>query len=111
MRTLLTVIVFALLPSLALPAEPVDYLRDVKPLFLKNCVSCHGPDKQRGSLRLDTAASALKGGDTAPAVVPGKAAESLLIKAVTGVEDIKQMPPKGTKLTAQEIAIVRAWID
>src|SRR5580700_6563532 len=110
MKAFLSVTMFALLPALATAAEPVDYLRDVKPLLLKNCVGCHGPDKQRGSLRLDTAAAALKGGDTSPAVIPGKAADSLLMRAVSGAEGVKEMPPKGkTKLTAQEIAVVRAW--
>ncbi|MHA0111064.1 c-type cytochrome domain-containing protein, partial [Klebsiella pneumoniae] len=40
-----------------LPAAPPDYTRDVKPLLAKACVGCHGPDKQRASLRLDTAAA------------------------------------------------------
>ena len=112
MKALLSLSVFVLLPTLVAAAEPVDYLRDVKPLLLKNCVGCHGPDKQRGSLRLDTAAGALKGGDTSPAVIPGKGADSLLIQAVSGAEGVKEMPPKGkTKLTAEEIALVRAWID
>jgi mono/diheme cytochrome c family protein len=111
MKAFLSLTFVALLPALASAAESIDYLRDVKPLLLKNCISCHGPDKQRGSLRLDTAASAIKGGDTGAAVVPGKGAESLLIQAVSGVEGVKAMPPKGTKLSAGEIALVRAWID
>ncbi len=112
MKAFLSVTVFALLPVLASAAEPVDYLRDVKPLLLKNCVGCHGPDLRRGSLRLDTAASALKGGDRGPAVIPGKSADSLLVQAVSGTEGVKEMPPKGkTKLTAEQIALVRAWID
>jgi mono/diheme cytochrome c family protein len=111
MKALFSVTVFALLPTLAPAAEPVEYLRDVKPLLMKNCVRCHGPDLQRGGLRLDTAASALKGGEKGPAVVPGKAADSLLVQAVSGAEGVKAMPPKGARLTEQEIAAVRAWID
>src|SRR5580698_9817647 len=107
MKVLLSVTVFALLPVFASAAEPVDYLRDVKPLLLKNCVGCHGPDLRRGSLRLDTTASALKGGDEGPAVVPGKGDDSLLVQAVSGAEGVKEMPPKGkTKLSAEQIALV-----
>jgi mono/diheme cytochrome c family protein len=112
MKALLTITVLALLPALACAAEPVDYLRDVKPLFIKNCVGCHGPDKQRGKLRLDTAASALKGGRSGPALVAGKSDPSLLIKAVRGDVGVKEMPPEGhTKLTDKEIAVLRTWID
>jgi mono/diheme cytochrome c family protein len=108
----------ALLPLLvtllvgpAAAAEPVDYLRDVKPILAKNCYACHGADKQRSGLRLDTAAALLKGGNAGPAAVPGKSVESLLIKAVTGADDVKVMPPKEPRLTPAQIATLRAWID
>ena len=71
-----------LLASPARAAEPVDYLRDIKPMLSQNCYACHGAAKQRGGLRLDTAASAIKGGDSGPAIVPGKSGASRLIKAV-----------------------------
>ncbi|HXG11922.1 MAG TPA: PSD1 and planctomycete cytochrome C domain-containing protein [Gemmataceae bacterium] len=107
-------LLFALL-LLAAPlsaAEPPDYLRDIKPILTKHCYSCHGPEKQRSNLRLDTVAGALKGGDTGPAIVPGKSSESRLIKAVTGTDDlIPQMPPKGDRLSAEQVALLRAWID
>src|SRR5258707_15771113 len=57
-------------------AETVDYLRDVKPIFAKHCSTCHGAEKQRSGLRLDTAAAALKGGNSGPAFIPGKSADS-----------------------------------
>src|SRR5262245_43768871 len=91
-------------------AEPVDYARDVKPILTKNCYACHGPDKQRSSLRLDTAALALKGGNNGPAFVAGQADESRLIKAVTGADNVPMMPPKEPRLKAAEIATLRAWI-
>src|SRR5438477_577307 len=53
-----------LLPGLAAAAEPVDFARDVQPLLEKNCTACHGPEKQRSGLRLDTRAAALRGGDS-----------------------------------------------
>ena len=92
-------------------ADSIDYLRDVKPIFTRNCLACHGPDKQRSGLRLDTAAFAVKGGNSGPAIVAGKAEESRLIKALLGADKVPIMPPKEPRLKAEEIARLRAWID
>jgi mono/diheme cytochrome c family protein len=92
-------------------AEQVDYLRDIKPILAQNCYACHGPDKHRSGLRLDTAAAVLHGGNSGPAVIAGQSGESLLVKAVTGAKDVKAMPPKEPRLTAQQIALLRTWID
>ena len=93
------------------PADPVDYVQDVKPILSRRCYSCHGALKQKNDLRLDTAALAKQGGSGGPALVPGKSDESLLIDAVTGAEGVKKMPPDGEPLTAEQIAKLRAWID
>src|SRR5690349_15226623 len=82
-------------------AETVDYVRDIKPILATHCYACHGAAKQRSGLRLDTAASALRGGNAGPAVVPGKSAESRLVKAVLGHDDVKIMPPKEPRLSAR----------
>ncbi len=92
--------------------EPVDYLRDVKPILARHCVVCHGPVKQRADLRLDTAAHAMQGGNSGAVIVPGKSSASRLIQAVTGAKDVKAMPPDDRpRLSAAEIAVLRAWID
>src|SRR5438270_8954894 len=95
--------------------EPVDYLRDVKPIFAKHCVACHGQTKQRGDLRLDTAASAMLGGNSGAAIVPGKGDGSRLVQAIVATKDgknLKMMPPEDRpRLSAKEIALVKAWID
>ena len=57
------------------PGSPVDYANQVKPILTRHCVSCHGAAKPRGGLRLDTAAAALKGGKSGPAVLPGNGDE------------------------------------
>src|SRR5262249_10242173 len=71
---------------LAVPAagapEPVDYLRDIKPLLRARCYACHGALKQKAQLRLDSAALIRKGGRSGPAIVPGKSTESILLDAV-----------------------------
>jgi mono/diheme cytochrome c family protein len=111
MRALPTLFALLLVPGLSLAADPVDYTRQIKPLFAKHCAGCHGAEKQRGGLRLDTAKSILKGGNSGPAVAPGKGAESLLVKAVLGAEGVKAMPPRGPRLAPEEAALLRDWID
>ena len=84
----------------------------IRPLFLERCVECHGEKKQKGGLRLDSRAGWQKGGDNGPAVVPGKADESLLIKAVRYTDDDLAMPPKkkGGKLGDSEISALDQWV-
>ncbi len=93
-------------------AKPVDFLRDVQPIFAKHCVSCHGPEKQKSEYRLDVKRIALAGGESGhQAIVPGKSAASPLIKFVSGADPDTKMPPKGEPLSAKEVAMLRAWID
>ena len=81
----------------------------VKPLLDSRCVSCHGPDKVKGALRLDSRAAVLKGGDNGPAVVPGQPQDSLLLHAVMHSKKDLEMPPK-EKLTTNDIAVLERWI-
>lgn len=92
-------------------ARTVDYAKDVQPILSRHCYECHGPDKQESSFRLDQKGAALRGGDWGdkPLVV-GKSDESPLIKAVAGLLPDLKMPPKG-RLSAEEIGILRAWVD
>jgi hypothetical protein len=90
----------------------VDFDRDVKPIFAQHCVKCHGPDKQKGALRLDRKADALTGGDSGAVIVPGKVADSLIIKLVSADDDEdRHMPPKGPGLTVNQIATLQKWIE
>ncbi|HLJ12494.1 MAG TPA: PSD1 and planctomycete cytochrome C domain-containing protein [Planctomycetaceae bacterium] len=94
------------------PPREIDYLKDIKPILTKHCTGCHGADKQKSGLRLDAAALARKGGDSGPAIEPGKSSDSLLIQAVTGAEGIAAMPPKeDARLSAEEIGLLSLWID
>jgi cytochrome c553 len=81
--------------------------KKVRPVILAKCVSCHGPEKNKGGLRLDAAGIA-KGGESGRVLVPGKPDESLLIQAIRQTGDLK-MPPNG-KLKDQEIADLAAWV-
>jgi hypothetical protein len=82
----------------------------VKPLLDLRCVSCHGTEKQKGALRLDSRPAVLKGGDNGPAVVPGRPSESLLLQAVMHSKKDLEMPPK-EKLTPADIAVLKRWIE
>ena len=100
-------------PKLKTPKE-IDFDRDIRPIFTKHCLECHGADKQEGGLRLHLKSEALKGGDRGIPLTPGKSAESRLIQFVTGQNDDKVlMPPEGDgqRLTESQISQLRAWID
>src|SRR5262245_52905911 len=109
MRMLLMLLAAGLIctPCLA-AAEPVDYVKDVKPLLQERCFACHGALKQQARLRLDTVAAMIQGGRSAPAIMPGDPDDSLLLERVSAAE--KRMPPEGKPLTEQQIATLRTWI-
>ena len=90
---------------------PVEFARDIQPLFAAKCYSCHGAEKQKGGLRLDIKVAALEGGDNGKVFIPGKSAESKLVHALAGIGETGIMPPKEKPLTSAEIGKVRAWID
>jgi len=112
MRSLLILLLAVVFPGFLTAAEPIDYARDIQPILTKHCTSCHGDKKQRSSLRLDSVTSARLGGNSGPAIVPGKSAASRLMTAVRGGNDeVAAMPPKGPHLSEHEIALLRDWID
>ena len=82
--------------------------QNVRPLLAENCYSCHGDKKQKGGLRLDSLEAILAGGESGPAVVPGKPTESLIVEAVnfSGLE----MPPTG-KLSGDKVATLTRWVS
>jgi len=97
--------------SHSLQRSSVNFERDIRPLLHARCIECHGLEKQKGGLRLDNKTAAMKGGASGPAIVPGKSAESELIRRVSSADATERMPSKGDPLTAREIALLRAWID
>jgi mono/diheme cytochrome c family protein len=114
---------FALLADVALPSDlqpalpppatkQVEFARDIQPIFARACYACHGPTKQRSGFRLDRKAAALKGGDLGRAIIPGKSADSPLIRYIAGLDRQIAMPPKKEdRLSKKEIGLLRAWID
>jgi hypothetical protein len=87
----------------------VDFFeKSVRPVLAAHCFTCHGSEKQKGGLRLDSRAAMLTGGDSGPAMVASHPEESLLIKAITYADE-PRMPPKG-KLKPDEIAALTTWV-
>ncbi len=113
---LLALSIGALSSSAAAPptakAQLEFFENKVRPLLANHCYKCHSQqaEKVKGGLLLDTREGVLKGGDTGPAVVPGDAEKSLLIKAVRYTDPDLQMPPKDKKLSETEIADLVTWV-
>ena len=87
MRALLEFFVLLLLSTASVTmAEPIDYDKQIKPIFAARCKACHGVLKQEGGLRLDTGALVRQGGDSGKIIAPGKSASSDLITRITSTE-------------------------
>jgi len=104
-------ILFSLtLATAASAADMTHFEQKIRPLLIENCIDCHGPDKQKGGLRLDSRGGWQTGGDSGPAIVPGKLTDSKLWHAVTYFDRDLKMPPK-RKLKDSEIADLELWIE
>ncbi|HEX3997879.1 MAG TPA: PSD1 and planctomycete cytochrome C domain-containing protein [Pirellulales bacterium] len=101
------------------PASPsaaadrkIDFIRDIRPIFQQKCYRCHGPENQKSGYRLDVRSIAMTRGDAyAPNILPGKATDSPLLRFVAGLDDDVAMPPKGPRLPATDVGLLRAWIE
>jgi mono/diheme cytochrome c family protein len=90
----------------------VDFQKEIAPIFQESCLKCHGPDKQKGDLRLDSKAAAFKGGKDGLVITPGNADKSDLYRRVIlpeGNDDV--MPSKGDLLTKKQTDLIRDWIN
>ncbi|HLU50391.1 MAG TPA: c-type cytochrome domain-containing protein [Planctomycetota bacterium] len=98
----------SLLLGTARAADPIDYAKQIRPIFKDRCEKCHGPDRDRGDLRLHEPAHILE----AEIIVAGKPGESELFRRISLPEDDDDiMPPSGDPLTKEQIEIVRLWIE
>ncbi|MFP6575161.1 MAG: DUF1549 domain-containing protein, partial [Pirellulaceae bacterium] len=91
--------------------KPVDFAKDIYPLLSQRCFQCHGAKKHEGGLRLDLRSAALRGGDSGKIILPGKSADSALLKRIRSSDPDEQMPPKGKRLTAEEVSRLQRWLD
>jgi mono/diheme cytochrome c family protein len=106
-----TILLLALGPCsvMAEDANLALFEKAVRPLFAQQCISCHGPQKQKGGLRLDESSFISKGGESGKIIVPGSPEKSLLFNAVCYTDDSLKMPPRG-KLPVEQIEQLRSWI-
>jgi mono/diheme cytochrome c family protein len=94
----------------------VTYEKDIKPLFAKSCVKCHGGEKPKSKFNMETLAGILKGGSEGVSVMPGNSAKSALVHQAADLVADMEMPPtdkrdKYPPLTKDQIGLIRAWID
>lgn len=90
----------------------VDFTKNIQPILQKSCYECHGPEKQKAKLRLDSKEAALKGGKDGVVIVPGQADKSEMYRRITlpaGNDDV--MPSKGDLLTKAQTDLIRDWIN
>ncbi len=112
LRTFIFALAAAALPAVAADDPLAQFEREVRPVLEQRCFECHGPDKQKGGIRLDQKAGMLGMGDSEqPVVVPGKSGDSLLVKRILSTDPDEAMPPKGKRLDPVEVASVKKWID
>jgi mono/diheme cytochrome c family protein len=97
---------FILLPA-AKSADAPRFESDILPVFKARCLACHGGATPQAKLDLSTRESAVAGGKSGPAVIPGSSEKSLLVEKLLS----KTMPPVEPKLTDEQISLIRMWID
>ena len=92
-------------------ATPIDFSRDIQPLLAKRCVACHGPETRESGLRLDQESGATTALDSGlVAIVPGKPAESEILKRITSTDPDIRMPPEGARLSPEQVDAIQRWI-
>lgn len=102
----------AWLISTQVMANPIDFVKDVRPILQKHCYRCHGPKRQKSGLRLDIKQAVFKGGDVyGPSIKAGKSAKSPLIQFIRDEKAEIQMPPSGKRLSKSEIETLTTWVN
>jgi hypothetical protein len=98
--------------ALAAAENKVDFAKDIQPILQQQCFKCHGEEKQKGKLRLDSKEAALKGGKTGPAFVAGDASKSEMYRRLSLPKtDDDFMPSEGDPLPKEKLELIRDWIN
>ncbi len=92
--------------------QQVDLSMHVKTIFAHNCYKCHGPEKVKGELRLDSKQMIFKGGENGPVIIAGDLTKSDLFRRINLPANHKEvMPNKGKKIPEADIATIKLWIE
>ena len=105
----LTILLVLASPALSTLAA-VDFSHEIVPLLKKHCAECHAGDKKKGGFSFNTRASLMEGSENGPVINKGAAEKSQLMKVILSTDPDDQMPPKGERLSAAEIALLKNWI-
>jgi len=89
----------------------VDFSHQIVPILREHCAECHAGDKKKGGFSFNDRDSLMEGGEDGAVVVSGKSAESAMIKAILSADPDEQMPPKGKRVPAEQVALLKQWID
>ncbi len=101
----------ALAPAQSASGQKPVFDKDILPIFQQSCAPCHLGDAAMGKLQLASPGALLRGGSSGPAIVPGKSADSLLVKRILGMTEAPRMPMGGNPLSDAQVKIIRTWID
>ena len=111
MRSLAVALLLFAASSASAAEAPIVFVRDVWPLFARDCISCHSVKQRYANLQLDSPARILQGGDIGVAVVPGQPEKSELVRRLTlPPESPDRMPRERKALTPAELARIQRWI-
>ncbi|MEX2173836.1 MAG: c-type cytochrome domain-containing protein [Pirellulaceae bacterium] len=91
--------------------ETISFAKDIAPVLIANCTGCHGTNNPRGNFSLFTFEGLLRGGDRGQPVLPGKPADSLLVKKLKGTADGARMPMNRDPLDDATLAKIEKWIE
>ena len=112
MKTLVAIIAVAGAAAGVSAQDKVDFVKDIQPVLQQHCIKCHGPEKQKAHLRLDSREAALEGGKNGPALVAGDGVMSDLVRRISLPKtDDDFMPAEGEPLSKEQIALIKKWID
>jgi len=109
-RRLALLILAAAAPALPAVAAP-DFVHEVAPILSKRCIECHSDAKKKGGLSMNNEDSFRAGSEDGPIIDPAHPEKSMLLDVITSDDKDVQMPPKGDRLTAEEITTLRAWVQ
>ncbi len=92
-------------------AAPVDFSHQIVPVLREHCTECHAGDKKKGGFSMNDRESFMKGGEDGVVVDLKDISKSTLLEAILSTDPDKQMPPKGKRVSAEEVALLKSWIE